>query len=306
MYGPPADLSIGFGAPWGNRVECPPDLGGNVGTERILIVNGDDFGLSHEVNEGIERAHQDGVLTSTSLMVNGPAFEDAVARARRLPHLGVGLHLALVETPPTLPASEWDGALEPDGRFPFNPAKAGFRYWFRRGLRDTIGREVRAQLDRFRSTGLPCTHIDGHMNLQVHPVVREAVLAVAKESGVRWVRAPWDDLGLTLRIDASGLPLKVLHAAFFRPLSARVRKRAAEVGVRTCDGVHGVYQSGRIDARFLCEMLARLGPGVRELYAHPRLDASGPNADLAALSSPSVREAVDRAGFRLAHFGEVA
>lgn len=291
---------------WGNRVECPPDLGGIVGTDRILIVNGDDLGLSIEVNEGIERAHREGVLTSASLMVNGPAFEDAVARARRLPRLGVGLHLALVETPPTLPASEWDGALEPDGRFPFNPAKAGLRYWFRRGLRDTIGREVRAQLDRFRSTGLPCTHIDGHMNLQVHPVVREAVLSAAKESGVRWVRAPWDDLGLTLRIDASGLPLKVLHAAFFRPLSARVRRRAAEVGLRTCDGVHGVYQSGRIDARFLCELFSKLGPGVRELYAHPRLDASGPNADLAALSTPSVREAAEKAGFRLAHFGEVA
>ncbi len=284
----------------------PARLWGKRTTDRILIVNGDDLGLSLEVNEGIERAHREGVLTSASLMVNGPAFEDAVERARRLPRLGVGLHLALVETPPTLPASEWNGALEPDGRFPFNPARAGLRYWFRRGLRDTVAREVRAQLERFRSTGLPCTHIDGHMNLQVHPVVREAVLAAAKETGVRWVRAPWDDLGLTLRIDASGLPLKVLHAAFFRPLSARVRRRAAEMGVRTADGVHGVYQSGRIDARFLCELLERLGPGVRELYAHPRMDTSGPNADLAALSSPSVREAAGRAGFRLAHFGELA
>lgn len=279
---------------------------GDPSLDRTLIVNGDDFGLSVEVNEGIERAHVEGVLTSASLMVNGPAFDDAVARARRLPRLGVGLHLALVETPPTLPPSEWNGALEPDGRFPFNPAKAGLRYWFRRGLRETIGREVRAQLDRFRATDLPCTHIDGHMNLQVHPVVREAVLAAAKESGVRWVRAPWDDLGLTLRIDASGLPLKVLHAAFFRPLSARVRRRAAEVGVRTCDGVHGVYQSGRIDARFLCQLVGRLGPGVRELYAHPRMEASGPNADLAALTSADVRDVVERTGFRLAHFGEVA
>lgn len=284
----------------------PARLGGNRTTDKTLIVNGDDFGLSIEVNEGIERAHREGVLTSASLMVNGPAFEDAVARARRLPRLGVGLHLALVETPPTLPASEWNGALEPDGRFPFNPVKAGLRYWFRRRYRETIGREVRAQLERFRATGLPCTHIDGHMNLQVHPVVREAVLAAAKEFAVSWVRAPWDDLALTLRIDASRLPLKVLYAALFRPLSARMRQRASEVGVRTCDGVHGVYQSGRIDARFLCELVGKLGPGIRELYLHPRLDATGPNADLVAISDPAVREAQERAGFRLAHFGEVA
>lgn len=274
-------------------------------SQRTLIVNGDDFGLSPEVNEGIERAHVGGVLTSASLMVNGPAFEDAVARARRLPTLGVGLHVALVETAPTLPASEWDGALEPDGRFPFNPARAGLSYWFKRGPRAAVAREVRAQLEKFLATGLACTHVDGHMNLQVHPVVREAVLAAARERGVRWVRAPWDDLGLTLSLDASGLPLKALHAAFFRPLAARVRLRAAEVGVKTCDGVHGVYQSGRIDERFLCGLLDRLGPGVRELYVHPRLGPTGPNADLVAVSSHRVRETAKRAGFRLAHFGEI-
>lgn len=274
-------------------------------SERVLIANGDDFGLSTEVNEGIERAHRDGILTSASLMVNGPAFEDAVARARRLPGLGVGLHLALVETPPTLPASEWNGALEADGRFPFNPAKAGLRMMFAKGPRAAVAREVQAQLAKFRATGLSCTHIDGHMNLQVHPVVREAVLAAARESGVRWVRAPWDSLALTLRISLAGLPLKVLHAAFFRPLAARVRRRAAEEGLRTADGVHGVYQSGRLDERFLCELFPRLGPGVRELYAHPRLGADGPNGDLTAFTSPRVREAAERAGFRLAHFGMV-
>ncbi len=279
--------------------------GTNVSDSRILIANGDDFGLSIEVNEGIERAHRDGILTSTSLMVNAPAFDDAVERARRLPRLGVGLHLALVETPPTLPASEWEGTLEPDGRFPFNPAKVGLRLWLAKGPRAAVLREVQAQLAKFRATGLACTHIDGHMNLQVHPVVREAVLVAAREAGVRWVRAPWDDLGLTLSLSLAGLPLKLVPAAVLRPLSSRVRRRAAQEGLRTADGVHGVYQSGRLDERFLCGLFARLGPGIRELYAHPRFGANGPNGDLVAFTSPRVREAAERAGFRLAHFGEV-
>ena len=70
-----------------------------------LIVNADDFGFTRDVNEGIVEAHRDGILTATTLMANGDAFEDAVALARATPSLDVGCHAVLVQGRSVLDAS---------------------------------------------------------------------------------------------------------------------------------------------------------------------------------------------------------
>src|SRR5262249_56831666 len=87
------------------------------GALKRVVVTADDFGLAREVNEAVEAAHRDGILTAASLMVAGPAAQDAIARARRLPRLHVGLHLVLVEGRPVLPAQDLPDLVDADGRF---------------------------------------------------------------------------------------------------------------------------------------------------------------------------------------------
>lgn len=154
---------------------------------RRLIVNGDDLGLTSGVNQGILRAHHEGILTSASLMVTMPAWEEAVALARATPSLAVGLHLTLTAGRPLAGAAP--SLTGPDGRFLRLPALAASA-----DLAE-VEREVWAQVDRFRATGLALSHIDSHHHAHVQvPAIRAAVLKVAAELGVpvRSVACPFD------------------------------------------------------------------------------------------------------------------
>src|SRR5437867_13212189 len=94
---------------------------------RRLIVNADDFGRSHSINEAVVRAHRDGILTSASLMVNGDAADGAVQLARQNPRLGVGLHVTLVCGTSALPPGEIPGLVDAGGNFSRHSVLAGVR-----------------------------------------------------------------------------------------------------------------------------------------------------------------------------------
>src|SRR4029077_12516310 len=114
-----------------------------------LIVCADDFGRDIAINEAVEQAHRHGILTAASLMVGVPAVADAVARARRLPSLGVGLHLVLADGAPVLPASEVPALVGGDGRFDSNMVRAGFRFYFSLAARRQLAAEIHAQFTAF-------------------------------------------------------------------------------------------------------------------------------------------------------------
>ena len=107
--------------PKGARVRCL----------KQLIVTADDFGLVREVNDAVEAAHRDGVLTAASLMVAAPAARDAVERARRLPSLRVGLHVVLTEGAPVLPASDLSHLVDGRGMLRSDMAALGATLAFR-------------------------------------------------------------------------------------------------------------------------------------------------------------------------------
>jgi hypothetical protein len=112
-----------------------PETFENSQLHRRLIVNADDFGLSHSVNAAVIRAHREGILTTASLMVNEAGFEEAVKLARENPQLGVGLHLTLLQGHSTLPPKKIPGLVNARGEFPENPVGTGMKYFFRRSLR---------------------------------------------------------------------------------------------------------------------------------------------------------------------------
>ena len=268
-----------------------------------LIVNADDFGRSASVNQAVIRAHREGILTTASLMVNEPAFAEAVALAREHPTLGVGLHLTLVCGRAALPPEVIPGLVDVMGEFSRNPAGAGFRYFFRRSLREQLRREIHAQFQKFRTTRLPLDHVNGHLHLHLHPTVFRILIADAAQLGLKHLRLTFDPLRLNLRISSGHLAYRALHTAIFHLLSARARPALAQRGIRHTDAVFGLLQNARVDETYVSRLLPRLPAGNSELYSHPSLDAF--NHEFEALVSHRVREHVEQLGIRLIRYQDL-
>ena len=281
---------------------------------RQLIVSADDFGMSPGVNAGVLRAHQDGILTETSLMVAGNAAAEAVACALRTPSLGVGLHLVLVQGRSTLPPYSVPSLVDGNGMLPMNPVQAGIRYFFARPLREQVRREVIAQLDRFASSGLPLSHVDGHLTIHMHPVVLDILCEIAPRYDLRSVRLPLEPLRHSLFFDSRFLGRKLGEGLIFSVLSRYARARLARCGIRHPRRMYGIHQTGHVTEEYLLHLLPRLQPGVTEIYCHPGVtDAEirkwtpgyDRDRELVALTSPRVREAIERHGIELVRYRDL-
>ena len=270
---------------------------------RRLIVNADDFGRSASINQAVIRAHCEGILTTTSLMVNEPAFEEAVALAREHPRLGVGLHLTLLCGHSALPPERLPGLVNARGEFSTNPASAGFRYFFQRSLREPLRQELHAQFQKFRATGLPLDHVNGHLHLHLHPTVFRILMADAGQLGIKRLRLTFDPLRLNLRLASGHLAYRALHVAIFHPLSARARPALVQRGIRHTEAVFGLLQNARVDEDYVNRLLPQLPAGDSELYSHPSLDEFKNEFD--ALVSPRVQEQVQSLGIKLIRYQDL-
>jgi hopanoid biosynthesis associated protein HpnK len=269
---------------------------------RRLIVSADDFGLSPGVNAGIIRAHRDGILSDASLMVNGAAVDEAVELARATPTLSVGLHLVLVQGRATTPPREISGLVDAAGMFRNNSVAVGVRYFFTPGVRAQLEREICAQLEKYLRTGLTLSHVDGHLNIHMHPTMLGILVRVAERYGIRAMRLPREPLGVSLRLDGRSRLRKTVEAVIFRALAAFAMPRLQAHGIRYPDQMFGLHQSGHVTEPYLLGILDALSPGVTEIYSHASLiDAEAhrwrpadyeSEAELAALTSPRVRAAL--------------
>jgi chitin disaccharide deacetylase len=262
------------------------------------ILTADDFGLSEAVNEGIERAHVDGVLTHASLMVAGEAAADAVRRARRLPELQVGLHLVAVEGPAVLPANSIPALVDARGWFPSSQFRLGLRYAFRRDARRQLRAEIRAQFAAFAATGLPLSHADAHKHMHLHPFVGRQMIEIGRGFGLRRVRVPAEPPAI---MAACGVP-PTLASRAMHAWCGVLRRQARAAGMQTHAQVFGLAWSGHMTEARVLQLLAQLNGEPAELYFHPAagrdavLDALMPDyrhtEELAALLSPRVRAAL--------------
>ena len=270
---------------------------------RRLVVNADDFGRSASINEAVIRAHREGVLTTASLMVNEPGFEEAVALARAHPRLGVGLHLTLICGHSALPHAQVPGLVNPQGEFTNNPAGAGFRYFFQQSLREQLRAEIQAQIRKFHDTGLPLDHVNGHLHLHLHPVVFRILMETDGPLEIKHLRLTRDPLRLNFRLVSGHLIYRTLHALIFHSLSAHARPVLAGRGIRHTAAVFGLLQNARVDEHYVTRLLPALPPGDSELYSHPSLDEFKHEFD--ALISPRVREQVEHLGIKLIRYQDL-
>ncbi len=277
-----------------------------------LIINGDDFGYSSAVNRAIIQAHQQGVLTSTSLMVNERATDEAVQLAKENSRLAVGLHLVLVLGRAALSPAEIPTLVDAHGKFTNSPFVAGVKYYFSPAARRELRNEMRAQFDKFVATGLPFSHVDGHTHLQMHPVIFDELIRLCEEFGVPRLRVVKGEISLSLRLDRSHVLGKLVIGTVFNLLARRCEKKLRGRGFVVPEKVYGLLQTGNLNEEYLLGLIPQMARTRCEIYAHPLApDAEEWNArenprgaiELQALLSPRVREAIHKAGFKLTNYG---
>jgi predicted glycoside hydrolase/deacetylase ChbG (UPF0249 family) len=266
-------------------------------TDRRLIFNADDFGFTRDVNDGIVEAHRNGVLTATTLMANGNAFEHAVACASETPSLDVGVHLVLVQGESvSKPGKAMPATLQ-------DLAKA----LFRREL-DVQGEAV-AQVRKIVAAGIRPSHIDTHKHTHLLPPVLEAVARIAKEFGIHWVRRPFDygtGSGATLTKRGIAAGMKMMKPRFAKALA----------GLRMTDHFTGFGLTGSLNEAGLITILENLPAGLTEFMCHP--GQCGPELrsaatrlkesraiELAALTSLEVRRVIEQRGIELTSYRSI-
>jgi hopanoid biosynthesis associated protein HpnK len=232
---------------------------------KTLIVTADDFGASLAVNDAVERAHSGGILTAASLMVAGDAAPDAVARARRLPALGVGLHLVLVEGRPVLPTVQVSELVDATGHFRTDMVMAAVNMTFNPRARRQLAAEIEAQFAAFAATGLPLDHVNAHKHFHLHPVIASLILKIGKCHGMRAARAPVEPRAIIAAIEPDHAPRRD-PAGLWAKL---VRRRFARAGIAVPDQVFGLAWSGAMDTARMRGLIAALPDGVSEIYTHP-------------------------------------
>ncbi|MGF6772308.1 hopanoid biosynthesis associated protein HpnK [Paraburkholderia sp. GAS199] len=270
-----------------------------VPSARLLIVTADDFGLHERVNMAVEHAHRHGVLTTASLMIGAPAAQDAVARARKLPHLRVGLHLVLADGDAVAPRAEIKALLDERGRFGSDMAHDGVRFFFLPHVRKQLAREIRAQFEAFARTGLSLDHVNTHKHFHLHPTVLDLILEIGRDYGLRAMRLPYE----------VGAPV------WLKPWLWIVRRKLTRANIAHNDFVVGIARSGQMDEAAWLAALQNLPHGVVEIYCHPALAGDFPltasmqfyrHADeLQALTSARVAAAIRASSLRLGGFVDV-
>ncbi|MBY0257601.1 hopanoid biosynthesis-associated protein HpnK [Methylobacterium sp.] len=231
-----------------------------------LVVTADDFGLSLEVNEAVEQAHRDGILTAASLMVSAPAAADAVARARRLPSLRVGLHLVMVEAWPTLPPSALSDLVGADGLIRSDMGRLGLDLALKASARRQLAAEIEAQFQAYRATRLPLDHVNAHKHFHVHPLIAGLVLAAGKRHGMQALRVPRETRAVLRAAEPGADPKAALDSA---PWAALLAVRARQAGLLIPDRTLGLAWSGAMTPARVAGLLRHLPDGLTELYTHP-------------------------------------
>jgi len=272
-----------------------------------LIITADDFGAATQVNEAVEIGHREGVLTAASLMVAAPAAADAVARAKAMPGLRVGLHLVLVEGRPMLPPAEVPDLVDEKGHFRADMARAGATMFFLPSARRQLAAEIAAQFKAFSATGLSLDHVNTHKHFHLHPTIAGLILKIGPSHGMTAGRIPIEPRDVLATIEP--------HAAYprapvFDVWAALARRRFRGARVMMPDAVFGLRWSGAMTASRLAGVIEHAPFGLTEIYLHPATDGAFASAapgyryaeELAALIAPEVVFAAGKPNVRTGGF----
>jgi hopanoid biosynthesis associated protein HpnK len=245
-------------------------------------------------------------------MVAAPDAADAVARARRLPNLRVGLHLTLVDGRSALSPAEIPALVRGDGEFDPNMTRTAFQFFFLPHVRRQLGREIRAQFEAFVATGLRLDHVNAHKHMHLHPTVARLIIEVGREFGMRSVRVPSEPVEALRR----AFPEERYAKPFYSPWIEGLRRRLRRAGLFVNDNLFGLAWSGAMVEERLLRLVPHLPEGVNELYFHPATErtpallAGMPGyrhpEEFAALLSPILKRRIAECGIPLVGYSDFA
>jgi predicted glycoside hydrolase/deacetylase ChbG (UPF0249 family) len=275
----------------------------------ILVVNADDFGLTEGTNRAIINAHQTGIVTSTSMLANGQAFDHAIDLARQNPNLGIGVHLTLNEGVPVSDAPE----LRVEGEFPLRPTPYVKALLMGRLPRAAIRREFEAQIQKVIEAGIQPTHVDGHKYIHLLPGITDLAVSAAHKFNIPIMRIP-------RRIgDKPSKPNRAVGMLALMGMSLLAYPVAHRAGLRTSDRLVGFVHTGHLTQDIIRDLLAHPKPGITELLCHPAIPSDALEAlshhdyrwiagyefetETAAVSDASLRAELESAGWSLRRFG---
>jgi len=289
---------------------------------RNLIVNADDLGWTLGVNRGIAEAHRNGILTSTSLLANGSAFDDGVRTVGQLPRLGVGVHLNLSDGMPVAPADEVKSLVNESGEFSLGPELILFRLTTNSLDAKEVETEWDAQIAKVRAAGINPTHLDGHKHVQMLPGLFAIALRLAKKHGIEAVRVSHEESKLRAALTDGGESASVVlkqgvQARGLKLLARDAREMAEHSGIATADYFCGIAQTGVLTKKGVQQLLESLPEGTTELMCHPgyadedlqksatRLQGSR-RTELEILTDHDIRKSIAELGIRLINYEGIA
>jgi hopanoid biosynthesis associated protein HpnK len=290
---------------------------------RSLIVNADDFGYTSGVTRAIVEAHTNGIVTSSTLMSNGAAFDEAAQAAQKLPALSVGCHVVLIDGEPILDARTIPSLADQNGTPPKfrNSLKAfALRAIAGRIDADQIEAEVTAQIRKLQSAGIVVSHVDTHKHTHLFPAILRPLLRAAAACGVRAIRNPF---GPRLPLRSSQLlarPILWTRWAEVRILSVfagKFREAVRREGFATPDGTLGIEVTGTLDETLFRAIAQSIPDGTWEFVCHPGYNDAALRAanthlresretELRVLTLPLARETLKQQGIELISYRDLA
>lgn len=283
-------------------------MSGETGCARRVIFTADDFGLNEHVNAAVVQAARDGVLSATSLMVGAPAVDQAVAMARELPGLGVGLHIVLIDGKSVLPPEQIPGLVDETGRFDNRMVRTSLRLAASNSMRRQLDAEVRAQFEAFSQTGLALDHVNAHKHFHLHPMIAASIVRVARQFGARCIRLPLETT--SGRVHGASARLEQLAT---RQSARALRRRLRRAGLCHNDHIVGLRDTGQMTEQRLLQQITTLPSGVTEIYSHPATCNAGISSakgydhvgELQALTSARVQQALETRGLVPLRFADL-
>lgn len=238
--------------------------------KKQLIINADDFGIHPAVNEAVHKAATEGILTSTSLMAGGDAFDEAVEMARSMPSLGIGIHITLVGgIKPVLPPSEVPSLTWDNGVFCHDYGKLIVRDLEGKISLSEVYAEWDAQIQKIMNTGLPVTHMDGHQHMHMWPHFYPIARDLAKKYHISCMRVPDEDVLFGMK---DGHIIRWAAKNGLSLLSRMHRPDLKKNHIRTNDHFFGMLYGGHLSPERFAKFILQTKPGITEIMCHPSAD----------------------------------
>ena len=238
--------------------------------KKQLIINADDFGIHPAVNEAVRKAATEGILTSTSLMAGGDAYDEAVEMARSMPSLGIGIHLTLVGgIKPVLPPSEVPSLTWDNGVFCHDYGKLIVRDLEGKISLSEVYAEWDAQIQKIMNTGLPVTHMDGHQHMHMWPHFYPIARDLAKKYHISCMRVPDEDVLFGMK---DGHIIRWAAKNGLSLLSRMHRPDLKKNHIRTNDHFFGMLYGGHLSPERFAKFILQTKPGITEIMCHPSAD----------------------------------